>query len=320
MSLDWSLISSEALNSLDLDHLIEGVEQRECFAYGEELSRLQQNEARWSPQQLECLRFAGQVLAMMLKPDQPGEPYGPMFVFGDRRSAIPADFPKAELLAVQGWAMSLDDPELRARFLDVLWLQARLFPAAPAAVEAYLASAVRLEHPEEWTACQERLERALRLAASLGKGGTDLRSRVLCEIAAMLQRHRGADPLYLSFRLIQLLLEFKHGDASQYAGFATTAAITAREANEFWRARDYYKLAAACYRMAGDENAEGAALREAAESLVKEAELAHGQPGRSAIAAASILSDAVEAMRQAPVEKTGRPNCMSSCFPFSKRP
>lgn len=40
MSLDWSLISSEALNSLDLDHLIEGVEQRECFAYGEELSRL----------------------------------------------------------------------------------------------------------------------------------------------------------------------------------------------------------------------------------------------------------------------------------------
>ncbi len=300
MSLDWSLINSEALNSLDLDRLIEGVEQRECFAYGEELSRVEHDEAQWGPEQLECLRFVEQVLGMMLKPDQPGEPYGPMFVFGDRRSAIPADFPRTELLGLQEWAISLGDPELRARFLDVLWLQARSFPAAQAAVEAYLASALRLEHPKEWTACQERMERALRLAASLGKGGADLRSRVLSEIAAMLQRHRGTDPLYLSLRLTQLLLEFKHGDARQFASFATTAANAAREASEFWRARDHYKLAAECYRAAGDADAEGTALREAAECLVKEAELAQGQPGRSAIAAASILSDAVEAMRQAP--------------------
>ncbi|MFT0732883.1 DUF4209 domain-containing protein [Ralstonia wenshanensis] len=300
MSLDWSLINSETLNSLDLDRLIEGVEQRECFAYGEELSRVERDEARWGPEQLECLRFVGQVLAMTLKPDQPGEPYGPMFVFGDRRSAIPADFPKTELLGFQEWVMSLGDPELRARFLDVLWLQTRSFPAAQASVEAYLASALRLEHPEEWTACQERLERALRLAASLGKGGADLRSRVLCEIVAMLQRHRGTDPLYLSLRLTQLLLEFKHGDPQQFASFATTAAIAAREASEFWRARDHYKLAAECYRVAGNADAEGAALRNAAECLIKEAELAHRQPGRSAIAAASILSDAIEAMRQAP--------------------
>lgn len=300
MSLDWSLINSETLNSLDLDLLIEGVEQRECFAYGEELSRVEHDKARWGPAQLECLRFVEQVLGMMLKPDQPGEPYGPMFVFGDRRSAIPADFPKTELLGLQEWAISLGDPELRARFLDVLWLQARSFPAAQAAVEAYLTSALRLEHPEEWTACQERLERALRLAASLGKGGADLRSRALCEIVAMLQRHRGSAPLYLSLRLTQLLLEFKHGDPQQFASFATTAANAAREASEFWRARDHYKLAAECYRVAGDADAEGAALREAAECLVKEAELAHGQPSRSAIAAASILADAVEAMRQAP--------------------
>ncbi|BCN08124.1 hypothetical protein RPSD_00090 [Ralstonia solanacearum] len=158
----------------------------------------------------------------------------------------------------------------------------------------------RSEHPKEWTACLERLERALRLAASLGKGGTDLRSRVLDEILAMLLRHRGTDPLYLSLRLTQLLLEFKHGDPQQFASFATTAAIAAREASEFWRARDHYKLAAECYRVAGNADAEGAALRDAAECLVKEAELAHGQPGRSAMAAASILSDAVEAMRQAP--------------------
>lgn len=101
MSLDWSLINSETLNSLDLDLLIEGVEQPECFAYGEELSRVERDEARWGPAQLECSRFVEQVLGMMLKRDRPEEPYGPMFVFGDRRSAIPANFPKTELLGLQ---------------------------------------------------------------------------------------------------------------------------------------------------------------------------------------------------------------------------
>lgn len=200
-----------------------------------------------------------------------------------------------ELDYESGWR----DPEVRARFLDVLWFQARSFPAAQAAIEAYLASALRLEHPKEWTACQERLERALRLAASLGKGGADLRSRVLDEVLAMLLRHRGTDPLYLSLRLTWLLLEFKHGDARQFAGFATTAANAALQANDFWRAKAYYELAAECFRVADDAVAKGAALREAAECLVKEAELAREQPGRSAVAA-SLLSDAVEAMRQAP--------------------
>lgn len=300
MPLDWALISSEALTTIDFDRLVDSVEHRECIAYGEELSRVEREEAHWTPAQRECLRFVSQVLTMMLRPEQPSEPYGPLVAFGERRSSIPADFPKAELLGLQAWTTSLSDPELRARLLDVIWIQARSFPAARGAVDAYLASALRLEHPKEWTACQNRLERALRLAARLGKGGADLRSRVLDEIEAMLLRHRGTDPLYLTFRLIQLLLEFNHGDARQFAGFASAAAASAEVANEFWRAKDYYKLAADCHRQTDDPDAEGAALSQSAECLVRESELAHKQPGRGAMTAAVLLSDAVEAMRQVP--------------------
>lgn len=300
MPLDWTLIRSETLASMDFDRLLEGVEQRECMAYGDELSRLEREETRWKSDQIECLRFVGQALMMMLRPGQPGEPYGPLFTYGERRSAIPADFPKTELLGLLPWVQSLHDPELRARLLDVLWIQGRSFPAAQGAVESYLASALRLEHPKEWTACGERLERALRLAAGLGKGGTELRVRVLGEIEAMLLRHRGTDPLYLTLRLIQLLLEFKYGDLRQFAGFAAAAAASAEADNDFWRAKDYYRLAADCHREAGDADAEGNALRQSAECLVKESELAHKQTGRGAMTAAAVLSDAVEAMRQAP--------------------
>ncbi len=300
MSLDWTLISAETLKAMDFDSLIENVEERECMAFSDELSRLDREDSRWSPEQHECLRFVSQVLTMTLRADQPNEPYGPMFVFGEQRSAIPADFPKEHLVPLHEWASALHDPELRARLLDVLWFRARSFPAAMGAVDAYIASALRLENPQDWPPCQERLERALRLTAGLGKGGADLKVRVLGEIVAMLRRHRGTDPLYLSLRLTRLLLEFKHGDAKEFATFASAAAASAEGNNEFFRARDQYQLAAECHRMAGDAEAEGAALRHAAECLAKESDLARDQPGRGAMAAASILSDAVEAMRQAP--------------------
>jgi len=300
MPLEWRLISGDTLKSLDLDGLLKGAERRDCNTFRDEISRLEREEGRWAVGERECLHFVSAVLTMMLRADQPAEPFGPMFVMGEERSAVPADFPKAELLGIQEWAMSLADPELRARFLDLLWIQARSFPAAQGAVEGYIASALMLEDPKEWTSCQKRLERALRLAAGLGKGGADLKLRILVEIQAMLLRHRGTDPLYLTLRLIQLLLEFKHGDAKQFAGFALAAAVSAEAANDFWRAKDYYKLAADCHREVGDMDAEGGSLRQSAECLVKESELAQSQPGRGAMTAAALMSDATEAMRQAP--------------------
>lgn len=87
---------------------------------------------------------------------------------------------------------------------------------------------------------------------------------------------------------------------AQFAEYATVAATTADAAHDFWRAKEYWQLVAECMRVVDDKDGETAALRGSAESLVKEAELAQTQPGRGAMAAASILSDAVEAMRQVP--------------------
>lgn len=298
MTLDWRCINDETLTSINLDSLLQGVVQFDCSTYRDEVTRLERDETKWTAEQREALRFVGSVLTMMLRADQPAEPFGPLFVIDGQRSAVPDDFPKEVLKNLEKWAMSLSDPELRARFLDVIWIQTHSFSSAQGAVDAYIGSALRLEHPIEWTSCHKRLERALRLSARLGKGGAVLRQRVLSEIDAMLQRYRGTDPLYLSLRLIQLMLEFKYGDSKQHAEIALTAASSAEHAKNFLRAKDYYQLAADCYRAAGDVNAESASRRFSAESLVKEAELAHKEVGRGTMVAATLLSDAVEAMRQ----------------------
>jgi len=300
VTLDWRCINGETLSSINLDSLLQGVSRFDCNTYRDEVSRQERDETKWTNEQRECLRFVGAVLTMMLRADQPAEPFGPMFVMDGKRSAVPADFPKEVLKDLQDWAISLSDPELRARFLDVLWMQTHSFSSAQGAVDAYITSALRLEHPSEWTSCHKRLERALRLSAGLGKGGAVLRQRVLGEIDAMLQRYRGTDPLYLSLRLIRLLLEFKHGDCKQYAEIALVAALNAEIAKNFLRAKDYFQLAADCYRTVGDADGESKARRNSAESLVKEAALAQKEIGRGAMVAATLLSDAVEAMRQTP--------------------
>jgi hypothetical protein len=298
MTLDWKYINCEILTSINLDSLIQGVARFDCNTYRDEISRLEKDETKWTAEQREALRFVGAVLTMMLRADQPAEPFGPLFVMDGQRSAVPADFSKEALKDLQDWAMSLRDSELRARFLDVIWIQTRSFSSAQGAVEAYIESALRLEHPIEWTSCHKRLERALRLSVGLGKGGAVLRQRVLSEIDVVLQRYRGTDPLYLSLRLIRLLLEFKHGDGRQHAEIALAAALSAEKVKEFFRAKDYYQLAADCYRGVGDVEGESTSRRLSAESLVKEAELAHQEAGRGAMVAATLLSDAVEAMRQ----------------------
>lgn len=300
MAFNLELVTADTLKSLNFDHLLSGVKKRECFAYGPALAQLAREEVQWSPAQLECIRFVGALLMMGLQAGETNQPYGQLFEFsGGGRSCIPDDFSKDFVSSLMDWVDGLADPELRARILDLVWLRTRSRPALEAAVASYMASALRLEDPVHWPPCVERMERALRLSASLGKGGSELKTQVLTELESILRRHKGTDPLFLSFRLIKLLLEFKHGDTQEYASYASTAAESASNRKEFWHSKDYFELWADCCCRKGDTNGESEARRRAAECLVLESEKAE-HDGRGPAAATSILSDAVEAMRQVP--------------------
>jgi hypothetical protein len=229
MPLDWTLVTPEGIQALDLEKLLATVESRQCFDFSQELARLRNQQERWSPAEAACLEFAVQVIGMMLRPDQPAEPYGPMFQMGEGRSAIPADFPKETLKALYPWAAALQDAELRARFLDTVWVQGRHSQAAKEAVAAYVTSAQHLLDLQNWTAYADRLERAVRLAASLGKAGAELVDSTLEEALAVVRRLAGADPLYLTLQLTKLLLEFRRGDGEELAKYASTVACMAEE-------------------------------------------------------------------------------------------
>lgn len=305
MEINWNNITQEVLESLNLNEFLAGVSNQECHSFAEKITEALKNKEAWTPSQLDALRFLGATFSMMLQQSNTNEPFGPMFVIGGERSAIPADFPREKMAGLLEWAKKLDSAELRARILDVIWTCAKFFSAAQAAISAYIESAEHLEDPEHWTDSAERIERALRLAVSLGKGGLALREIVLAKIEAIVNKYQGTDPKFLTFRMVSLLLEFKHGNAMILAKFSKIAAEHAQASGDYWRAKDYYELASKCFGAAGKDEEQGDSLRLSAEALALEAESAasNGTPGRGAMAGASIMAQAYNAMRQAPEGK-----------------
>ena len=302
MTIDLNKILVGTLASIDIDGLLDVAPRRDCYDYGTLFNQASREEC-WSLEQQECLAFLSAICQMMLKSESPGEPYGPWFVIDGHRGYLPDDFTRDKLLEFHEWALAIKDAELRARLLDVIWVRTRSFPAALAAIDAYIDSALNLEHPDEWTSCHERLERALRLAASLGRANVGIREKPLKAIEELVTKYRGTDPSYLTRRLAELLLEFKHGDAKLLGDWNAIGAQKALADGDNWRAQAYFLTAANCYRAAGNLEAQLRMQMEAAESLVSESKNAAEVRG-DLLAAAGILADAVEAMRQV---KGGRP-------------
>ncbi|WP_430962265.1 DUF7380 domain-containing protein, partial [Pseudomonas aeruginosa] len=146
--------------------------------------------------------------SMMLHPKSLTEPFKPFAVFQDRRSALPDDFSGEDLSLFRSALEFVDDPLLKARLADLLWLvgDPRDINHALSAIDAYRVLPLS---PDTWSrGGQECWERGLVLAQMVGKGGGErlatLQQRVVealkastegdgffgVKLARMLRNHR----------------------------------------------------------------------------------------------------------------------------------
>lgn len=270
---------------------------RWCESFSFELikaSRIAQMSGR--DRQAAALEILGQACMMPLRRNNASAPF---YRLGgsprDYKGENAGDFDKY-LSAIEAALPEIDEPDLSARMADILWLRRKGQQRAHQAVALYMAAAVALEHPEHWTGCVTRLERALRLAKNVRS--QELFDQAIAQIEATIERCTGEDPLYLSERLMDLLCEFKRGDSEKYAALSKKLAARAEEAQDFRRARVYHERTAAWFRQSGDVAGEKGALGAGAATFVAEAEyhLAREKPGHSE--AAHFFGNAVTAYRK----------------------
>lgn len=211
------------------------------------------------------------IFSLRLKAGDKDDPFPSIRSWVNQEIAVPDDLTEKQLQFL-GAFMQCEAPEVRARVGDILWLKAKDYKAAQAAVAAYIESGSILEDIAHWPASFARYERAIRLAAKLGKK-TPLLDNALRHLDERVRHHDGNDPLYFTSRSLELLYEFDYGEALELAAIAEKVAYAAADAKDFHRARSYYKVAAKLSAEGGGTDKAASLLLADAASYEAEAEV-----------------------------------------------
>jgi len=227
--------------------------------------------------------------------DKSSEPFIP-------QSALIDDFNESHLNVLEEIAVITNDAELRARIADILWYRRkRNYKMAQLAISSYIKSAKILEDPENWKYCSDRIERAVSLAASLGKNNPAFRD-VISYIESVLDKYKNQYATFLLAKLMELLLRYKEGLPSVYISLAEKIAMASEISKDIlgkWHiARTYWEIKAKWHAIDNDPQNERLARLNAAETYVKEAEdVLHRSDSPYSIASHSLLK-AMEAYRR----------------------
>jgi len=280
-----------------IDEIISNAEKRDCLDYHEILMRkMRETEAAGDVKQKEIYQLLGNVASLRLNLEDKDEPYGPLIILKQSRSAIIEDIaPYVDILIEL--IPRVNDDEFKARIADLVWIIKGDFKVAQIAVEAYLKHFITLMDPDMWPPCVERLERGLQIAAKLGKKG-ELYQKAIQMITDTLDQLNGSDPLFLSAKLMNLLQEQREGDPLIYGKISNKMAERAEADLDWHRARCYWEISIQWYRFAKDQQEVRDRNIRLAETFVSEAKQEQESAKPSYMRICQHLQQAIEAYRR----------------------
>ena len=167
-----AIATKEALLKSGWRGAIEDLDSRECWHYFPVFHKLAETltaEGRYD--EAKAVSLLDCACSLALRPDDDDGPLVPMWRDGSMRSTVLSDFKDADLDFFADSLSVVDDPELKGRLADILWLVRRDHQAAKTALETYLEACESLASGGDLIASDGRLRRTLDLAAELGRRG-----------------------------------------------------------------------------------------------------------------------------------------------------
>jgi hypothetical protein len=280
------------LGQFDIDGIVDEVEIATCDRISSKFIELKKKaEAQSNDEEVLVYSTLAMVTSFHFKSEDQNQPFSPQMTTSEWRSAIPDDFTDPQLDYLHNLMNHITNPELISRIGDTLWVRRRNFNCVKSAIKNYMLSADQLKDKEVIYSV-DRLERALRLSISLGKGAGELAKKVEEEIAKYID-FLGYENTFSVLKLIGLLHDYRRGDFSKYTEITKNFAEAAETKNDWHRARECWHTNIKCNQVLEEEkNIEHAKLK-VAETHVKESEAA-----TSKMVEASFLQKAITAYRR----------------------
>ncbi len=255
-------------------------------------------EAR--PAEAKALWLVADATSMMLKPKSVNEPFAPMTVFGDRRSAIASDFSPDDIAMFAAITAEVGDHLVRARLSDLVWLCGNPRDAnfARIAIDAYRAVPLTAE---TWTRdARDCWERAIALCLQLRAGAGPRLEEIETTLLSIFDTNIGSGGFF-SLSVSRLLFENNLG---QDRGRETADRLADR-GNELaekssYEARGYLEAAALWYGRIAEKELQADMTCAVAETWAKEAESRVSADQPSNMVAASFYENAIQTLRRVP--------------------
>ncbi len=239
--------------------------------------------------------------SMLLSPKSFNEPFKPFLVMEGKRSVIPDDLPEADIALFAENVDDIDEPWLKARIADLVWLKGRPREVefALAAIDAY--RSIPLETGTWVHGGRECWERATSLARMLKAGAGDRLREMEAAILAAFDASNCEDgflALWLADLLISSGLGRDHRPA--IAQKIESLARTFYGEGDIHRAREYFRSASDWFKAAGDAARADEMTVALAEGWVREATASATSEDPSHTAAASCYEKAIQTYRAIP--------------------
>lgn len=254
-------------------------------------------------------RLLADTCSMMLSPRSINEPFKPYMVIEGKRSAIPDDLTEIDVQLFAQIVESVDDPWLRARLADLVWLKGSKRDArfALIAIDAY--RKIPLD-PDTWVrGGQVCWPRAIQLARMVGRGAGDR----LAEIEAAVRMAfdtASQDDGFLALWLADLMESHDLGQSARavVAEKLERLAIQFDAVGDLHGAGEFFDASSRWFRLEGDVSRAAATTAAKAEACVKQAEGRLTSQSPSYMAAVHFFEDAIQIYRTIPRSERGALN------------
>ncbi|WP_018782177.1 DUF4209 domain-containing protein [Bacillus sp. 95MFCvi2.1] len=240
-------------------------------------------------------KLLGDVTSYGLDLDSKDNHFTPFWIMDGKRSASIEDLKESELSFFEEIVEEIDNPEIKSRIADVLWIRQKNYKRAILAISSYIEVYEQMINPDSWYAGIERLERAVQLASLFKKG--EIRKSIIEKVEEEIEKHKIEKESFIVNSLIKLLLKLKRFDLEKHIEILEERAVFEEE-REYWsRAREYWNLCIECLTYEKRFNEREEAKLSSANTYVMEAEMVL-RDNPTYFIAVSHLQSAIEAYRR----------------------
>lgn len=261
-------LTAESLKNSDWRSIVENSQEKECWQYAIKFIALTEgNRLSHDYEKLLAHQLLYELCQLPLCFDNSNKPFQKNGYDGFE---IISSLCQEYIDALSNFVEEIDDAELQSRIADVIWIRTRDHKVAKIAVNAYLSSSEYLAQVNNPTTVSSRVERAIQIAAGLGKKG-DLYKNSKIRIEGLIDQWLQQDR-HPCTKILSICGDHSIGDPLKWADLSFSLASHFSSYPQWDIYRKYLELAAKFYAKCQIFDKQKAVLRASAESYLAEFE------------------------------------------------